>query len=67
MLLWEDYDTPYVDYFMQFKDLTEGGKMYEAIRWAKAEKIANGFSADIFGAERPVTKEQFITMLYGYA
>ena len=67
MLLWEDCETPYVNYFMQFKDLTEGGKMYEAIRWATAEKIVNGFSDGTFGADALVTKEQFVTMLYRYA
>lgn len=66
-LLWDDNGNPYVNYFMQFKDLTEGSKMYEAIRWAKAEKIVSGIGNGNFGAENPVTKEQFVTMLYRYA
>ena len=45
------------------------GKMFyaEAIAWAKATGVVNGYDATHFGPEDPVTREQFAGMLSNYA
>lgn len=49
-----------------FKDV-EAGKWYaDAIAWAQKNEVVNGYSADKFGPNDPVTREQIATILYRY-
>lgn len=64
--LWRLSGKPVVNYLMTFKDVQQGSETAEAIRWAAAEKISGGYSADWFGAADTVTREQLATILYRY-
>ena len=66
-MLWRLDGQPYLDYFMRFMDVPSSQWYTEAIRWAAAEKIANGYDAEHFGPNDPVTREQLATILYNYA
>lgn len=46
----------------------KGGQWYtEAIRWAQSNGVVEGYSADAFGPDDPITREQMATILYRYA
>ena len=49
-----------------FDDVQTGAWYADAITWAAANKIVNGYG-DSFGAEDPITREQMATVLYNYA
>ena len=50
-----------------FKDV-ESGKWYEkAVNWAAANEIVKGYSADQFGPNDLISREQMATILYRYA
>lgn len=64
--LWELSGKPVVNYAMQFDDVTADTDSAEAIRWAAAEKIANGYGNNKFGPTDAVTREQLATIVYNY-
>lgn len=66
-MLWRLEGTPYVNYMYGFKDVEPEQWYTEAIRWAAAEKIVNGYDAETFGTNDPVTREQTAAILYRYA
>ena len=47
-----------------FSDVVPGGWYEDAIYWAKARGIVNGFEDGTFRPDAPVTREQFAAMLY---
>lgn len=58
--------SPEVEAPSTFKDV-EAGKWYaDAIAWAQKNEVVNGYSADKFGPNDPVTREQIATILYRY-
>ena len=50
-----------------FKDVPAGQWYSAAIDWAFANEIVNGYSADRFGPEDKLTREQLVTILERYA
>ncbi len=66
-MLWRMEDEPVVNYAMTFKDVAAGKWYTEAIRWAQSTGVAGGYSADSFGPDDDVTREQLATILYNYA
>ena len=66
-MLWRLEGEPYVNYFMQFKDVESEEWYTEAVRWAAAEKIANGYGDGHFGPADEITREQLAVILYRYA
>ena len=50
-----------------FKDVPAGQWYTEAVNWAFANGIVNGYSADIFGPDDNLTREQLVTILERYA
>ncbi len=65
-ILWRLEGKPVVNYAMSFKDVPSDAWYTEAIRWAAAEGIVNGYSAAEFGPEDEITREQLATILYRY-
>lgn len=65
-ILWRMADEPVVNYLLLFDDVNEEEWYTEAIRWAASEKITSGTSADTFGTNDTISREQLITMLYRY-
>ena len=58
---------PSVNYDMTFDDVAQGEWYTEAVRWAASEGVVNGYSADEFGPNDPITREQMAAMLSNYA
>ena len=63
-ILWRLAGNPVVNFAMDFTDVTEETWCAEAIRWAAAEGIAQGFDDGSFGQDRVVTREQLAAFLY---
>ena len=66
-ILWNLEGKPVVNYAMSFDDAADGQWYTEAIRWAQANGIVGGYSAEKFGTNDPVTREQMALILYRYA
>ena len=52
---------------MSFKDVADGKWYTEAVRWAAENGIVTGYSAEAFGPNDTVTREQIVTILLRYA
>ena len=50
-----------------FSDVPAGQWFSEAVAWASANGIVNGYSAELFGANDDVTREQIAVLFYRYA
>ena len=50
-----------------FKDVADEHEYAVAIAWAKANGLAVGYGADLFGSDDAVTREQAATFLHRYA
>jgi len=57
---------PAVEGAAEFKDVAADMWYSDAIAWAAAEGIVNGYGNGVFGTNEAVTREQFVTMLYRY-
>lgn len=66
-VLWRMENEPVVNYAMTFVDVAEGEWCSEAIRWAASAGIVQGYDNDTFGTNDPITREQFLTILYRWA
>ena len=66
-MLWSMEGKPVVGDAITFKDVPAKTWYTEAVRWAAAEKVVAGYSAETFGPDDPLTREQFATILYRYA
>ena len=66
-VLWRLEDEPVVNYLMQFNDVAADEWYTEAVRWAAAEGIVNGYGNDTFGPVNAVTREQVMAILHRYA
>lgn len=54
-------------YSSRFKDVAYGQWYTQTVRWAAGSGIVYGYSYTEFAPSDPVTREQFVTMLYTYA
>lgn len=50
-----------------FKDVHQNDYYATAVAWATENGVAKGFSAETFGANNTITREQFATFMYRYA
>lgn len=66
-ILWRLSGSPVVDLAMTFTDVAQEQWYTEAIRWASATGIVQGYSETTFGINDPVTREQMAVILYRYA
>jgi len=66
-ILWRLESEPVVNYLMQFNDVPTEEWYTEAVRWAAAEGIVNGYGDDTFGPMNAVTREQAMAILHRYA
>ena len=58
---------PKVSYHIDFTDVAEGMWYTEAIRWAAANGIVNGYGDGLFGPNDDLTREQLAAILCRYA
>lgn len=49
-----------------FADVNDGDWYADAVRWAASERIVAGYSAEAFGPNDPITREQLASILYHY-
>lgn len=66
-ILWRMEGRPVAGYAMSFKDVPSGRWYTGAIRWAQANNIVGGYSAELFGPDDSITREQMAAILYRYA
>ena len=59
--------SPEVEAENPFRDVAESAYYYDAVRWAQAGGIVTGLSAETFGPENRITRQQMCTILYRYA
>ncbi len=50
-----------------FQDVTAGAYYTDAVLWASAHGIVNGYGNGSFGPDDPINREQMATILYRYA
>ena len=65
--LWRLAEEPTAQYTMEFTDVRDGVWYTEAICWATAEGIVDGYGDGSFGTNDGITREQFAVILYRYA
>jgi len=65
-MLWRMQGNPEVDGAVTFRDVQDGQWYTDAVRWAVANDLVNGYDVDTFGTDDPVTREQLATILYRY-
>ena len=58
---------PLVSYDMEFTDVKDGMWYTEAIRWAAANGIVEGYGGGRFGPDDPLKREQLAAILCRYA
>lgn len=66
-ILWRLENMPVVNYILPFRDVAQEYYYTEAIRWAAAEKIAEGYTDGTFRPDVPLSRQQLATMLWRYA
>jgi uncharacterized repeat protein (TIGR02543 family) len=66
-VLWNLAGQPVVNYAMPFSDVAPDAWYAEAVRWAAAEHITEGYEDGTFRAGQPVTREELAVFFYRYA
>ena len=66
-ILWRLSGSPVVNYAMDYTDVDPAAWYGEAVRWATSEGVVSGYGNGLFGANDPITREQFAAMLWRYA
>ena len=66
-MLWRMEGEPLSDDAVTFSDVPAGSWYAGAVRWAAAAGIVSGYSAERFGPEDSVTREQLAAILYRFA
>ena len=66
MVLYNHAGSPQVTGTNRFTDVAAGKWYYDAVRWAAGKGVVSGYSADRFGPNDPVTREQTAAILWNY-
>ena len=66
-ILWRVEGEAQVDHIMSYPDVEPNTWYTEAVRWATAEGIMEGYGDGRFGPNDSITREQLATILYRYA
>ena len=66
-ILWRLEGKPETVKPITFTDVQEGKWYYKAVAWAADKGIVGGYSADKFGPDDAITREQMAKILYVYA
>ena len=65
-ILWRLEGQPVADYAMRFADVAAGKWYTEAVRWAAANGIVDGYGDTVFAPNDPITREQMASILWRY-
>ncbi|MEM7141699.1 MAG: 5'-nucleotidase C-terminal domain-containing protein [Actinomycetota bacterium] len=63
-LLWRAAGSPGGNPDAGFTDVVAGSYYEEAVNWAAANEITTGVSSTEFGSDQPMTRAQFVTLLW---
>ena len=66
-ILWRMAGEPKIGLSMHYDDVPEGQWYTEAVRWALAEDVMNGYTALNFAPDDPMTREQIAVLFWNYA
>ncbi len=66
-VLWRMENKPVVNYLIRFEDVNDEDYYAEAVRWANSVGIVKGYSAESFGADDFITREQMAAIMHRYA
>ncbi len=66
-ILWRLEGSPVVDSSIDFTDVPAGEWYTDAVNWASANGIVNGYGDDTFGPLNDLTREQIMAILNRYA
>ena len=58
---------PQVNYAMAFEDVVDGQWYTEAVRWAASIDVVGGYSAEEYGTDDYISRQDMATILYRYA
>lgn len=58
---------PTADEAMDYTDVKDDGEYAEAVRWATSKKFVSGYGDGTFRPESPLSRQQFVTILWRYA
>ena len=64
--LWRQEGMPVVNYLMMFTDVDQEAPYAEAVRWAAAMGIAQGYPDGCFRPEEGITRQEMAAFLYRY-
>jgi len=64
--LWKLKGSPYKG-INTFTDVDDAAYYADAVAWAASENIISGYSAELFGPDDEITREQFASVLYRFA
>ncbi len=59
-------NNPDVDHKLVFTDVSKEAKYAEAVEWGVENKIISGYSKTLFKPDKPITREEMVTILYNY-
>lgn len=66
-ILWRMENQPKTEKEITFTDVKNGKYYHDAVAWASEKGIVVGYSADKFGPEDSITREQLAVILHNYA
>ena len=66
-VLWRLENMPQVNYAMAFEDVVDGQWYTEAVRWAASIDVVGGYSAEEYGTDDYISRQDMATILYRYA
>jgi hypothetical protein len=66
-VLWNIAGHPIATSSLSFTDVQPGDWYYDAVMWAAANGLVNGYGDGKFGPNDPITHEQLAKIFYGYA
>ncbi|MDD2190412.1 MAG: S-layer homology domain-containing protein [Eubacteriales bacterium] len=66
-ILWRMENEPKASKKMTFADVKNGKYYHDAVAWASEKGIVGGYSAEEFGPENDITREQLAVILHKYA
>lgn len=66
-VLYQLHGAPPVKQSSSFSDVAETAWYYDAVTWGVSNDVLNGISEEQFAPNRPITRQELITLLWRYA
>ncbi len=66
-VLYQLHDAPSAKQSSSFSDVAETAWYYDAVNWGVSNEILSGISEEQFAPNRPITRQELVTLLWRYA